>query len=158
MGRLKKFMALEARNKLLLLRAWCMLGCFRAIMLALPLKRLTRGLQHHPGPVVPAALGPQQQQEARTIGAMVAAAASITPWQSRCLLQVLVVQRLLAARGVLGHFYLGVCRNPFQGMAVGDIAAHAWLQCGDLIVSGAAGHEQYTVISTYSWKLQANSK
>ena len=128
-----------------------MLGCFRAIMLALPLKRLTRGLQHHPGPVNPAALRPRQREEARTIGALVAAAASITPWQSRCLVQVLVVQRILAERGVLGHFCLGVSRGPSQGVAAGDLAAHAWLQCGDLVVSGAAGHEQYCVISTYSW-------
>ncbi len=45
------------------------------------------------------------------IGYLVAAAARYTPWQSRCLVQVLVTQRLLAKRNIPGQFYLGVRRG-----------------------------------------------
>jgi hypothetical protein len=151
MSRLQKFIALEAHQKLLLLQAWCLLGWYRAAMLVRPLKRLTTMLQHHHGPMPTAELSQRQLEQAALIGKLVAAAASVTPWQSRCLVQVLVTQRLLAARGLPGQFYLGVRRGSEDGTDPTGVAGHAWLQCGQAIVNGLAGHEQYTVVSTFSW-------
>lgn len=85
------------------------------------------------------------------IGYLVAAAARVTPWQSLCLIQVLVVQRLLATRGIPGQFYLGVRRGCELTDDPTGLSAHAWLQCGEHIVNGAVGHERFTVISTFSW-------
>ena len=158
MRRLEKYLHLEARYKVLLLQAWCLLGWFRLSLLVLPLRRLTRKLHHHASPVPAVALPAQQREEARAIGALVAAAARTTPWQSRCLVQVLVVQHLLAVRGVTGQFYLGVRPGSENGEQPRHLAAHAWLQCDDLIVNGEAGHEQYSVISTFSWSPGAMQK
>ena len=80
-----------------------------------------------------------------------ASAAKYTPWQSLCLAQVLVTQRLLAKRNISGQFSLGVLRNRELTDDVGGLSAHAWLQCGDVIVSGVAGHERFTVVSNFSW-------
>ena len=91
------------------------------------------------------------RDEAKMIGYLVAAAANHTPWQSLCLVQVLVTQRLLAKRNIPGQFYLGVRPGCERSDDPTGLAAHAWLQCGDAIVNGAAGHEQYTVVSTFSW-------
>jgi hypothetical protein len=151
MSRLQKFIALAADQKLLLLQAWFLLGWYRAAMLVRPFKRLAQSLQHHPGPVPMFSLTQSQLAQAALIGKLVAAAASVTPWQSRCLVQVLVTQRLLAARGLPGQFYLGVRRGSEDGTDPTGLAAHAWLQCGQAIVNGLAGHEQYTVVSTFSW-------
>ena len=85
------------------------------------------------------------------IGRLVAAASRITPWQSLCLTQVLVVQRLLASRDIPGQFYLGVRRGGELTDDPAGLSAHAWLQCGEDIVNGKAGHEEFTVVSAFSW-------
>jgi len=148
---LQIFLALPFGEKLLLFHAWCLLGRYRAALLLVSFKRLVATLQCHPlvppAPVLPEA----QRTEAVAIGRLVAIAGRLTPWQSPCLTQVLAVQHLLAARGIPGRFYLGArrCREGTDDPT--GIAAHAWLQCGDTIVNGAAGHEQFTVVSTFSW-------
>jgi hypothetical protein len=91
------------------------------------------------------------RDEAVAIGRLVAAAGRVTPWQSFCLTQVLVAQRLLAKRNIPGQFYLGVRRGCERTDDPTGLSAHAWLQCGDKIVNGRAGHEQFTVVSTFSW-------
>jgi Transglutaminase-like superfamily len=150
-NRLQKFTALPIRHKLLLAQAWCMLGWYRAAVLLVSFKRLARKLQHHPLSVPPQALPPQMRDEAVAIGRLVAAAGRVTPWQSFCLTQVLVAQRLLAKRNIPGQFYLGVRRGCERTDDPTGLSAHAWLQCGDDIVNGRAGHEQFTVVSTFSW-------
>ena len=150
-NRLKKFIALTPSHKLILAQAWLMLGWYRAGILLLSFKRLTRNLQHHALPASPAPLSEDQQQEALMIGRLVAAASRVTPWQSLCLTQVLVVQRLLASRNIPGQFYLGVRRGCELTDDPTGLSAHAWLQCGEDIVSGKARHEEFTVLSTFSW-------
>ncbi len=85
------------------------------------------------------------------IGRLVATAARFTPWQSLCLTQVLVTQRLLAKRNIPGQFSLGVLRSRELTDDSSGLSAHAWLQCGDVIVNGVAGHERFTVVSNFSW-------
>jgi hypothetical protein len=148
---LNKFIALPPRHKLILAQAWFMLGWYRAGILLLSFKRLTRELQHHALPVPAVQLSSGQREEALIIGRLVAAASRITPWQSLCLTQVLVVQRLLANRHIPGQFYLGVRRGCELTDDPTGLSAHAWLQCGEDIVNGGAGHERFTVVSAFSW-------
>ncbi|MEH6518281.1 MAG: lasso peptide biosynthesis B2 protein [Halioglobus sp.] len=149
--RINKFIALTPRHKFTLAQAWFMLGWYRAGLLLLSFKRLTRKLQHHALPVPAAQLPSGQREEALIIGRLVAAASRITPWQSLCLTQVLVVQRLLAKRNIPGQFYLGVRRGGELTDDPTGLSAHAWLQCGEDIVNGRAGHERFTVVSAFSW-------
>lgn len=128
-----------------------MLGWYRAAILLISFKRLAAKLQHHSLAMPPLALPSAQRDEAITIGYLVATAARYTPWQSLCLTQVLVAQRLLAKRNIPGQFYLGVRRGCELTDDPTALSAHAWLQCGECIVNGAAGHEQFTVVSTFSW-------
>lgn len=150
-NRLQKFAALETYDKFILALAWLLLGWYRAAILLISFKRLTSRLQHHPLAAPAAEVLPEQRDEAKTIGYLVAAAAHYTPWQSLCLTQVLVTQRLLAKRGIPGQFYLGVRRGCELTDDPTGLSAHAWLQCGDQIVNGAEGHERFTVVSTFSW-------
>ncbi|WP_279253980.1 lasso peptide biosynthesis B2 protein [Candidatus Seongchinamella marina] len=153
---LSQFFSLPARHKLLLLKAWFLLGFFRAAVLCFPLKRLTLPLQHHAQAQPSAPLRENQQREAVAIGRLVAGAARVTPWQSLCLTQVLVVQRLLLKKNIPGQIYLGVRKGDQQvacpGTAATGLYAHAWLQSGDQIVNGGGGVEQFAVVSVYSWE------
>lgn len=152
MSRLAKFWELAPRHKVLLVKAWLLLGCYRFAILTLSFKRLTAHLEHHRIAGTPRQLLPGQRVEAKSIGRLVAGASRVTPWQSLCLVQVLVVQRLLAKRNIPGQFLLGV-RMGMSDDKNSDrtLAAHAWLQCDEDIVNGAAGHEQFAVVSAFSW-------
>jgi hypothetical protein len=150
--KLQQFLAMPGWQKLVFIQAWCLLGWVRLALLTTSFKHLARKLEHHkqPPPAIP--LSERQQLMAHIIGRLVASAAKYTPWQSLCLAQVLVVQRLLARRGIAGQFYLGVRRGCEATDDPTGLSAHAWLQCGPYIVSGAAGHEAFTVVSAFSWR------
>lgn len=146
MPRLVKFLQLSRAEQVLFLQAWCLLGRYRLALQRRSFAELTAALQHAPVAAADAPLTPVQAQQARRIGYLVAAAASATPWRSRCLVQSLVAQRLLARRGIPGQILLGVGSDAPSGFG-----AHAWLRAGGEVVNGAAGHDQYTVISSYRW-------
>ncbi len=146
-----KILELAPRYKLVLVQAWFMLGWYRALIILVPFKRIIANLQHQALATSPPALLSVQQEEAIIIGRLVSAAARVTPWQSLCLVQVLVTQRLLAKRNIPGRFYLGVRRGCEVTDGFAGLSAHAWLQCGDEIVNGAAGYERFTVVSNFSW-------
>ncbi|MEM9149502.1 MAG: lasso peptide biosynthesis B2 protein [Cyanobacteria bacterium P01_F01_bin.3] len=150
-ARLKKFWNLPGRQKLVLSRAFVLLGLYRVGLSFFSLKYLTRRLEHLAQAGPPASLVGDQLAQAQLLGQLVSIAAAYTPWKSRCLCQVLVLQRLLAGEGIPGQFYLGVCRSGSSASANTRLEAHAWLQCGTEIVSGAAGHEQFQVVSAYRW-------
>ena len=149
--RLRQFSALNAKDRSIFVKAWFMLGWMRAAILLTSFRRLTRSLEHHPQLRPGTELSEQQLVRAGRIGKLVAVAARYTPWQSLCLVQVLVVQRLLAQHKIPGQFYLGVRRGAEVDADPDGLAAHAWLQCGEAIVNGAAGHELFTVVSVFSW-------
>jgi len=147
-SRIRKYLALSPAQQCLFWQALIMLAWYRAVGLRLSLRRLTRCMRRHPEPPPAPALAPAQQQRAGELARLVAAAASAAPWYCSCLAQVLVLQRLLARRGIPGQICLGATT---PGQVAADFAAHAWLRCGDAILSGESGHEAYPVLSTWSW-------
>jgi hypothetical protein len=152
-SRLKKFSLLGPRKQLLLVWIWLMLAGARLRLLRKGLSHFTSGLTLHRTIPVAQSIPEHQLEQARELGRLVAIAARYTPWQSRCLTQVLVLQRLLAQRNIPGYFSLGVRR--VEDDAVEALNAHAWLQCGDAIVNGAVPGDTYTTLSTFSWGLRA---
>jgi len=151
MQRLEKFIKMSGQHKFLLARAWVLLGYYRFAILTRSFKRLTQHLEHHRSAIPLRRLSESQRSEAKAIGSLVASASRRTPWQSLCLVQVLVVQRLLAERNIPGQFFLGVCKDSSGQSIDKTLAAHAWLQCDNDIVNGSLGHEQFAVVSTFSW-------
>lgn len=150
-SKFEKIAAMDYVDRRLLVQAVYLLGLFRAAFLLIPFRRLMSSLELCRESVALVPVTPEQSDAAVRIGQLVATAARYTPWQSRCLVQVLVTQRLLARRGIAGQFYLGVRKGCETSGDPTGFAAHAWLQCGDQIVNGAAGHEHFKILSTYRW-------
>jgi hypothetical protein len=73
------------------------------------------------------------------------AAARHTWWTSNCLPRALAGQRMLARRGLPATVYLGAARDEPETMI-----AHAWLRCGDGLLTGGPGHRRYTVVATFA--------
>ena len=126
------------------------------VLTALPMRVLTRDLGRlnaAPGgaPADPAGPGQDQQDEAaRRIGDTVAAVAGHVPFRALCLQQAIAVNRMLARRGVRAAVYIGVNRDRAERhRAASDRVAHAWVEVGGRVVSGAGDLERYFVIARF---------
>lgn len=133
-------------EKMLLLEAFLLLGLARFLVLTIPFRWLARSVGKHmqESPLV---ANEAELRLARLIGQAVCSAAGNTPWQSVCLPQSVAGQWMLKRRGIAGTLYLGAAKSEVRAE---QLAAHAWLRCGELIITGASGHRRFTVVSTFS--------
>lgn len=142
---LSKLRARSWEERALVMEALVWLGLFRAAVLLLPFRRviallgLTEGETH-------AEVDATLAARALRVGWAVRAAAARTPWQSACLGQALAGIAMLRRRGLPGTLYLGVARGV---AAREELQAHAWLRCGGGVLTGAGGHERFSVISAF---------
>jgi len=149
-SKLKTFLSLTFDQKRRFLQAWRLLGVMRFAILTLPFKRLVAGLEVHREVLVQAPLDAGDLATAHQIGWAVRKAAQSTPWQSTCLVQVLATQRMLQQRRIAGAFYLGAVTGSGEDKKQ-VLSAHAWLKCGNEIITGEPGHERFTVVTTFNW-------
>lgn len=133
-------------ERILLLEAFVLLGIARLLVLAMPFKWLTRSLGGHMNESAPQT-DPSDLRVARMIGRAVRSAANNTPWKSVCLPQAVACQWMLKRRRIAATLYLGVAKKADEQ---GELAAHAWLRCGDAILTGGAGHKQFTVVASFA--------
>lgn len=68
-------------------------------------------------------------------------------WKDTCLIRALTAKRILNSKGEKCTLYMGVAKEEGQSMA-----AHAWLRCGKLIVTGADSMAGFTVTAYFGDK------
>ena len=141
-----KLRARSGREIGLAAEALLLLAVFRAAILLLPFRRITTlmGLEQNNKDCVQAFVSTNSPAD---IGWAIQAAAARTPWESACLVQALAGMVMLSRRGINATLYLGVAKGE-AGQEAMD--AHAWLRCGDRIISGAAGVERFAAISSFT--------
>jgi len=144
----KKFTKLSSEEKKLFMEAYVTLGLMRTAILTISFKRLTRSLEHLPKKKELPKLNAQDMKIAKLVGHSIMRASAYTPWESACLAQSLTAQKMLQKRGIPGVFYLGAMKDKESEE---KMKAHAWSQCGDAIITGGAGHEAFTTLSTFRW-------
>ena len=93
----------------------------------------------------PRAITRLQDFKAKQIGWAVVTMSYRTFWQSTCLVQAIAVQLMLNRRGIPGTLYLGAVKDKEN-----KLHAHAWVRCGKSILTGAEGHQRFSVISTFA--------
>lgn len=134
------------RERFLLLEAFLLLVIARMALRVLPFKRLAASLGRHmreaDGPVEAPDLSLAEQ-----VGRAVRAAARYTPRESVCLPQAVAAQWMLRRRRIPGTLYLGLAKCETDPER---LAAHAWLRCGEHILTGDTADRKFTVISTFS--------
>ena len=130
----------------LLLEAFVLLGVARLLVLSVPFRWLAASLGERMRESAPEAASADLQL-ARLIGQAVRSAANNTPWESVCLPQAVAGHWMLRRRSIAATLYLGVTKETDKPE---QLAAHAWLRCGDIILTGAAGHRQFTVVATFA--------
>ncbi len=133
------------REWFILFEALWQLGSARLRVLLVPFNRIAASLGNH-GQTAPEVLTPQQSSRAKQIGWAVRAIARRTPWNSNCLAQAIAAQWMLQHRGIPSTLYLGVRKSADDA---DNIDAHAWLTCGDMILTGKRQYLAFTIVSQF---------
>lgn len=136
-----RFLRRPRWQKFLLLESYIFLFGARVLVVALPFKYVSRlvGVKgESPSEKLASELPLQVRWSVTT-------ASRYAFWNTLCLTQALAAKFMLNRRGLKSTLYLGTTR-PSEGQFV----AHAWVRCGDLIVTGEKGHEDYTVVACFA--------
>ena len=133
-------------ERLLLMEVFVLLSIARPAILVLPFKRLAVSLVRHRNET-DMQISASDLNIARKVGQAVCSAANYTPWESACLFQAVAAQWMLKRRRIADTLYLGMAKDETKPE---KLAAHAWLRCGSIILTGAEGHQQFTVVTTFS--------
>jgi hypothetical protein len=141
---LRRVGALPRRRRLLLLQAAITLAAMRVAISVLPFRVIARMLGLERIRSRPA----EQLGDARAaeIGWALRAAAAHVPWESTCLVQALAGAAMLRLRGIASTLTLGVRREA----ADRQLIAHAWLRCGDEILTGAEGRDRFVELTSFA--------
>ncbi len=84
-------------------------------------------------------------EEARSIRNIVLLVCKHTPWESKCLVQALLVQHFLQRKGIATTLYLGVNKDKQD-----YLMAHAWIRCGEMIVTGQNEKDHFIEVAKFS--------
>jgi len=146
MRKWKKFLSLRSDKKKLLLEALLYLGWAR-ILKALPFSRVAPMLGE---PMTETSYDRNLANEriALQISQAIRVASKHTWWESKCLVSAIAGMKMLQRRRIGSTLYMGTARDPS-----GKLVAHAWLRSGGLILTGAGGLEQYTVVAKFGQRM-----
>jgi transglutaminase superfamily protein len=135
-----------ARRRLLVEAVLC-LAVARLAVVAMPFRKLSRRLGAHGRESSTDIHAPPTLRIVADIVWALEAASRRLPWRCACIEQGIAAKMMLSRRSIASTLYLGVARvDEGEGRA----AAHAWLRSGPFVVTGAAGHDRYTVVSTFA--------
>jgi hypothetical protein len=134
-NKLVRFARLDGTDKWLLVRASAWLGVARFRLAFTSFRQLSERLSDD---APDTQVGPDPEFLDR-VGFAVRAAANNVPWRSDCFPQAIAARMLLKRRGHASKIHLGVEKS-----GEGSIAGHAWLTCGEVVVTGGEELERYT--------------
>jgi hypothetical protein len=140
---LNKFLQRSKLERRLIVEACCLLALARMIVLMVPFRRIAPLLGRTMAESPPGAS--QQLTMAQKISWAVQTAGRHTPWESKCLAQAMAAKMMLRRRQIPSTLYLGLAKDE-----QGELTAHAWLRCGDLILTGGQNYESFTTIATFA--------
>jgi hypothetical protein len=142
---LRKLTQSSLPELVLLAQTFFWLGATRIAIAAFPFQNVAHWVGLKIGETA-APILETQVSDINRIAWAVNAAARRTPWDSACLAQSLTGAILLQRKNIPALLYLGVAKDG----ANKNFSAHAWLRCGEIILTGAGGHERFHVIATFT--------
>jgi hypothetical protein len=133
-ARLRKFFQLSAADRRLLAAAMVSVIKARLVVTFVPIRRILL-------PVTPRAEAMIGDANAARISWAVETAGRIVPSGKNCLVRAIAGREMLARRGVSSQLRLGIAKSSPE-----RLHGHAWLECGDVIVTGEGEHRSYTAM------------
>ena len=142
LGRLCYNFIFTNRTRILTVRVIVLSAWYRLRIKLVPMAKL-EGSFGERGCQSPDEEPPEVMRTARLIGKRVERVCKKTTWDSKCLVRALVARRILLGKGIHTTLYLGLRKED------DTLHAHAWLRCGNYIVTGGEGAEGHTVVSFF---------
>ena len=139
-SRLLRFVQLDRADKWLLLHATVWLGIARIMLIVMPFRHLSARLSAKSD----STQTEPDQDLLQRISYAVSAAANNVPWRSDCFPQTIAARMLLKHHGHTSTIHLGV-----EKAGKDELAGHAWLTCGETIVTGAKDLHRYTELHRF---------
>ncbi len=143
---IQKYIKLSWKLKIIVIAVFFLTGITRLAILVVPPKYLLSILGKE-GSETPEEVNRRELLRAYKIGWCVNKVSDYTPWQSKCLVEALTAQLLLKTLGISSTLYLGISREGEN-----KLIAHAWLRCGQLIVTGGDEKEHFKTVAKYASK------
>ena len=137
---------LSPADRRLLAEAMFWLGTARSATLAIPFRWTIRLFALRPGESAPP-VDLLSLAAVQRIGWALRVSAARSLWQSTCLTQALAGICMLRRRRIPATLTMGVAKTAGEP---GRFAAHAWLTCNEVILTGADSHERFNVIAKYT--------
>ena len=122
--KLRKFMALSFREKLLFVEAFLLHLWVGMLLMVVPFRRIPRLFASRQS-----AVGSQQSAIVENIRDAVQRAGRVSPWRNRCLVSSLAGRCMLSRRDIPSQIWLGVIKSDKN-----RLQAHAWLKSGEIEV------------------------
>jgi hypothetical protein len=123
------------------LEAWCLLHLAKLVILVVPFKKIASRM----GSLQLESTHDLQSIEKTTqIEHAVRRASRYTLYDSKCYDKALSAKALLFQIGLPATIYFGLAMD-----AGNQLSAHAWVRCGNKIITGKAGMERFTVIACF---------
>ena len=134
---LQKFVELDGSKKRLLLRAVLWLGYARILLTKSSFRDLSTKLSKNAAEQT----GDADERHLQDLSWAIAVAANNIPWRSDCFPQSIAAALMLRRAGHSSTIHFGVSKVTDV-----ELAGHAWLTCGESVVTGANGMERYTEV------------
>lgn len=129
----------------MLIEAVVLTGIARFAVLTLPFRWVSKVFGSQMVSTSETAIPPKHYR-LQDVGWAIEASSRRVPWNANCLAKAIAATIMLRCRKAEGTVYFGVLKNENGGCE-----AHAWLRSGDVIVTGAAGMNKFTVVSTFGF-------
>lgn len=143
MKKIVLFFELSILDKFLIIEALLFLGISRIFLFMFEFKKIAPYLGEHMKKSLDEN-SETNQVKAIKVSWAINLMSRHTFWESKCMVQAMTAKMMLKRRRIKSTLYLGVAKNDTRGFI-----AHAWVSCGDLIVTGAKGVNQFTVVSMF---------
>ncbi len=130
---------LTGKDFLLFAEAWVFLAKARWLLLFRPFNKIVPMLKNDPAVSVEA-----DNALLQLVKLSIARASVKSPWRTKCFEQALAARMMLGKRGIASRIYFGVKKNDDSALS-----AHAWLQSGNITVTGWQKITEYTVVATF---------
>ncbi|EEL48444.1 MULTISPECIES: lasso peptide biosynthesis B2 protein [Bacillus cereus group] len=143
MKKVKKFLALNPKTKILFIDAFFLLGWAR-ILKMISFSKVAPSLGEKEVETT-FTLNEWNKETLKEVSRAIQIMSQHTFWESQCLVKAIAAMKLLEKRGIESTLYLGMAKDED-----GTLIAHAWLRSGSYYVTGLEGMERFTIVGKFA--------
>lgn len=144
LGSIARFLKIGRNERRLFFFACLVSAKCSLITLILPIRRYAHRLGEK-GKESPRRIPENQLSSIEKVRRSIIRVDRYTPWRKTCFTKAFTAKILLKRANIPSTLYLGVAKDSSNNMI-----AHAWLRCGDLIITGKEQMPKFTPVAFFT--------